>query len=229
VAGAMVTGGIPFREDRVVLLEADTWPDDDDPITFRTIVRWIGRTGLHVELDEPDSDLESARSLVPGSQLFGLYVDGEGVFSFSTAVLGHHPDQPRTLVLQPPIEISQLEPRRYPRIPASLPLEVTVTSAEPPRQVAATMHDLSVSGLRFATPVGLEAGDELDVVVTLDDGPIALRGVIVETRLGRGDGTRWCHVGFSELDDEARRRLDRFTTTALGMRHRGSSLPLDGE
>jgi hypothetical protein len=226
VAGTIVSG-IPFREDRVVLLEADTWPDDDDPVTFRTIVRWIGRTGLHVELDEPDSDLESARALVPGSQLFGLYVDGEGVFSFSTAVLGHHPDRPGTIVLQPPVEISQLEPRRYPRIVGELPLDVVVTSAEPPTAVAARLHDLSVSGLRFATPEALEAGDELDLSVGLADGPLALRGVIVETRLGRGDGTRWCHVGFTELGDDARARLDRFTTTALGMRHRGSTRPDD--
>jgi hypothetical protein len=227
VAGAIVSG-IPFREDRVVLLEADTWPDEDDPVTFRTIVRWIGRTGLHVELDEPDSDLESARALVPGSQLFGLYVDGEGVFSFSTAVLGHHPDQPRTIVLQPPVEISQLEPRRYPRIVGELPLEVVVTSAEPPTPVAARLHDLSVSGLRFATPEALEAGDELELTLGLAEGPVRVRGLIVETRLGRGDGTRWCHVGFTELDDATRASLDRFTTAALGMRHRGSSLPDGG-
>ena len=112
------------------------------------------------------------------------------------------------------------ERRRYPRVPADLPLRLTFKD----KTVETRIHDLSGSGIRFKAPAALPILSRVQIALELPDGTpghpaasIAIAGVVVRCREGdASEAARYdTAIFFEDLSESARARLARFVSSRL--------------
>lgn len=105
------------------------------------------------------------------------------------------------------------ERRRYPRVPADLPLRLTFKD----HTVQTRILDLSTSGIRFATPDSLPVMSRVQIALELParagggTDPLAITGVVVRCdRTAASGGHFDTAIFFEELSGTARMRLEQF-------------------
>jgi c-di-GMP-binding flagellar brake protein YcgR len=119
--------------------------------------------------------------------------------------MSNPPDRPR----KPPGTPEFVERRRYPRRRAGLELVLSI-----PAVVDAEVVDLSAGGAMISTPAKLRVGQRCQLRALLDREPFTavvevLRVEEEGTRNGR-EGRHRVGLGFTNLDDNSRRTLQRF-------------------
>ena len=116
--------------------------------------------------------------------------------------------------------MTTVERRRFPRVPADLPLRLTFKD----KTVETRIHDLSGSGIRFKAPAALPILSRVQIALELPDGTpgqpgasIAITGVVVRCREGdSGEAARFdTAIFFEDLSESARARLARFVSSRL--------------
>lgn len=116
--------------------------------------------------------------------------------------------------------MTTVERRRFPRVPADLPLRLTFKD----KTVETRIHDLSGSGIRFKAPAALPILSRVQIALELPDGKpgqpgasIAITGVVVRCREGDpGEAARFdTAIFFEDLSESARARLTRFVSSRL--------------
>lgn len=100
-------------------------------------------------------------------------------------------------------QVGLVERRAHPRIEAALPIEVRPDHSTQVLQLETT--NISVGGCYIQMAFTLEVGRMLDLVLTLRDYRMAIRGVVVSRHPRRGNG-----IMFLEIARGDRVRLQNF-------------------
>jgi len=98
------------------------------------------------------------------------------------------------------------------RAAARVPIEVEVSLTSESHFFAGLTGDLSEGGLFLATWRKVAVGAQLELALSLPDGPVLARGRVRWVRDVMESGAPGLGVAFDELSDEARSRIEAFCT-----------------
>jgi c-di-GMP-binding flagellar brake protein YcgR len=94
------------------------------------------------------------------------------------------------------------ERRRYPRIKAKIPLEILCPSAAPMRTAT---DEISACGCYIETMFTIDVGTKVDLVLSVNDERIQIKGVVVTKYPQVGNG-----IDFVDIAPEDRLKLTKF-------------------
>jgi c-di-GMP-binding flagellar brake protein YcgR len=126
--------------------------------------------------------------LIPvGEEITVFYGDEICIYKFPSVVLSRQKTPlPMLLLAHPePQKVMRIQRRDYVRIPAKVPVEYMIVSAEQDvtkqKKFKTTSVDISGGGLNLVTNVPLNKQDLLQLTITLDGEPIVLNGIVIRT------------------------------------------------